>query len=200
MLPNKKRRTPAHGEALPGFWPAKALPSFDSTLHTYYWPHGPNALLEERRTVHDILQAAHLLRMPVLEWPGVAASYSCAGVGFLGMHLSVDEAFIEADTKRNMLVDRAHQNFNTTWKLEVQALTCDLHDGLSSTERAALRFQHYELTEEYLYATVDKIDAMRVLFDSLKPETVALIGRCRTTNELRRSMVVTVSPCLFLNP
>jgi hypothetical protein len=198
MLPNKRKRMP-EGEAPTGFWPAKALPSFDSTLQTYCWPYGPNELLEERRTVKRILEAAHSVRMPVLEWPGVAATYSCAGVGFLGMHLSVDEAFVEAETKRNMLVDRAHQCFNTTWKMEVLALTCNLNDGLNDRERAALRFRHYELTEEYLYAIVDKIDAMRVLFDNLKPETVGLIGRCRTTNELRRSMVVTVTPSVFLN-
>ena len=50
--------------------------------------------------------------MSVFEWPGVAVTYYCdsyAGVGFLGMHLSVDEAFVEVETKRNMVVDRAHQ-------------------------------------------------------------------------------------------
>ena len=81
--------------------------------------------------------------------------------------------------------------------MEVLALTCNLNDGLNATERVALRFRHYE--KEYLYAIVDKIDAMRVLFDSLKPETVGLIGRCRTTNELRGSMVVTVTASAFLD-
>jgi hypothetical protein len=195
----KRKCMSTASEAPTFFWPSKALPSFDSTLHTYLWPHGPQALLEERKTVLRILEVAQSVRMPMLEWPGFAAAYTCAGVGFLGMHLSVDEAFIEADTKRNMLVDRAHMHFNTTWKLEVLALTGDLNDGLSVNERAELRFRHYELTEENLYAVVDKIDTMRALFYSLQPETVDLVRCCRTTNELRRSMVVTITPCVFLD-
>lgn len=195
----KRKRDTTGPAQRPHEWPVKALPSFDSTLHTFTWPHGPAALLEERRTVKEILEAAQSLRMPVVQWPGMAVMSSCCGTGFLGMSVSVDECFVESQAKRNLLVDRAHQLFNTIWKLEVQALTCNAHDWLDEPARVSQRFQHYDMTEEHLYATVDKIDSMRALYDNLKPETVDLMRRCATTNEIRRSMVVTADECGFLN-
>jgi len=191
----KRRRD---GRAPPCFWPPLAIPSLDATLPLYVWPHGPEQLVQERRTVKSILETAHELRMPVLQWPSLAVSRSYCGIGFLGMSLSVDEVFVDSTAKRNMLVDRAHQCFNTTWKLEVQALTCNAGDGLDDAAREQQRFANYEMTKDHLYLTVDKIDGLRGLYGSLRPETVALLACCGSTNEVRRSMVMSTEPCVFL--
>lgn len=184
----------APGAPAPAPWPGKALPSLDPTLQPYPWPYGPGALIDERSIIGSILEIAHSIRMPNLKWPGLAAYYSSQGIGLLGMTLSSDEAFVDSDDKRNMLVDRVHHFFNVDWKMEVQAMTSNPNDGLSATKRESLRVVHYHLTEDHLYDTVNKIDRMRSLYDSLKPETVDLVRRCATHNDLKRSMLVTYRP------
>jgi hypothetical protein len=114
------------------------------------------------------------------------------------MRVTVDEAFIESESKRNLLVDRTHEHFNTTWKLEVQAMMNNTNQVQDERARQRLRFALYEKTEEHLYDTVDKIDKMRSLYDSLKPETINLVRRCSTTNEIRRSMVMPTEVTSFL--
>jgi hypothetical protein len=198
MNTSKKRKTTTV-EREQNDWPIKAIPSFDSTLNIYPWPYGPAAVLEERRTVRQLLEVAHSIRMPELKWAGLAGFYSSNGIGMLGMRLSVDEAFIDSEAKRNTLVDRAHELFNTTWKLEVQAIMNNSSDGNDEQARLRVNFMFYERTEEHLYATVDKLDKLRSLYISLKPETIELIRRCSTTNEIRRSMVVPTEACAFLH-
>ena len=199
MDTNKKRKYTASVDSIDIDWPAKAIPSFDSTLKLYSWPYGSAAVLEERIIVKDLLEIAHSIRMPELKWVGIAGFYSSNGIGLLGMRLSVDEAFVDSELKRISLVDLAHEHFNTTWKLEVQAMTSKANDGRDEHARQRQRFMFYEKTEEHLYATVDKIDKMRSLYDSLKPETIDLVRRCSTTNEIRRSMVVPTEVCTFLH-
>jgi hypothetical protein len=194
----KKRKTHTV-ESEHSDWPVKAIPSFDSTLNVYPWPYGPAAVLEERATVRQLLEVAHSIRMPELKWAGIPGFYSANGIGVLGMRLSVDEAFIDSEAKRNTLVDRAHELFNTTWKLEVQAITNRANDSNDDQARLRLRFLFYERTEEHLYSTVDKIDKLRSLYVLLKPETIELIKRCSTTNEIRRSMVVPTEVYAFLH-
>lgn len=198
MDSSKKRQRPA--ETSPGQfeWIGKALPSLDPTLQPYAWPYGPGPLIEERATVARILEIAHSIRMPQLQWPGLAAYYSNQGVGLLGMIMTSDEAFVESDEKRNLLVDRVHHYFNVDWKMEVQAMTSNLRDGMSAAKRQSLRIVHYQLTEDHLYDTVNKIDRLRHLFDGLKSETVDLIRRCSSHNEIKRSMLVTYRPAPFL--
>lgn len=198
MNTSKKRKTTTV-EREQNDWPIKAIPSFDSTLNIYPWPYGPAAVLEERRTVRQLLEVAHSIRMPELKWAGLAGFYSSNGIGMLGMRLSVDEAFIDSEAKRNTLVDRAHELFNTTWKLEVQAIMNNSSDGDDEQARLRVNFMFYERTEEHLYATVDKLDKLRSLYISLKPETIELIRRCSTTNEIRRSMVVPTEAYAFLH-
>lgn len=179
-------------------WPGKALPSLDPTLQPYAWTYGPAALIDERAIVTRILEIAHSIRMPVLKWPGLASYYSNNGVGLLGMMLSPEDAFVDSDEKRNMLVDRVHHYFNVDWKMEVQAMTSNPNDGMTEQKRQSVRSMHYHLTEDHLYDTVDKIDRLRSLFETLKPETVDLIRRCRTTNDVRRSMLAPHRPSPFL--
>lgn len=177
-------------------WPGKALPSLDPTLQPYAWTYGPAALIDERGMVNKILEIAHSIRMPSLKWPCLASYYSNNGIGLLGMMLSPEDAFVDSDEKRNMLVDRVHHYFNVDWKMEVQAMTCNTSENMAN--RKSVRSMHYHLTEEHLYETVDKIDRLYSLFETLKPETVDLIRRCKTTNDVRRSMLVTYRPSQFL--
>jgi len=97
-----------------------------------------------------------------------------------------------------MLVDRVHHYFNVDWKMEVQAMTSNPNDGMSAQKRQSVRTMHYQLTEDHLYDTVNKIDRLRSLYDSLKPETVDLVRRCRTTDDVRRSMLAPYRPTGFL--
>lgn len=198
MDSSKKRQRPAETSPAQFEWFGKALPSLDPALQPYAWPYGPGPLIEERATVARILEIAHSIRMPQLQWPGLAAYYSNQGVGLLGMVMTSDEAFVESDEKRNLLVDRVHHYFNVDWKMEVQAMTSNLRDGLSAAKRQSLRIVHYQLTEDHLYDTVNKIDRLRHLFDGLKSETVDLIRRCSSHNEIKRSMLVTYRPAPFL--
>ena len=200
MQKSKKIKYTMSSNSVDMEWPAKAIPSFDSTLKAYSWPYGPGVLLEERSTMKQLLELAHSIRMPELNWAGFAGFYSSNGIGILGMRLSVDEAFVDSETKRNALVDRAHDLFNTTWKLEVQAMTIKGNVGVDQETRQTQQFIFYEKTEDHLYATVDKIDKLRSLYDNLKPETIDLVRRCSTTNEIRRSMIVPTEVCAFLYP
>ena len=175
-------------------WPNKALPSLDPTLQPYAFPYGPAALIDERNLVCNILELAHSIRMPNLKWPSLTAYYNNQGIGLLGMTISSDEAFVDSEDKRNLLVDRVHHFFNVDCKMEVQAMTSNPNDGMSETKRQSMRVVHYHLTEDHLYDTVNKIDRLRSLFDSLKPETVDLIRRCTTHKEIKRSMLVTYRP------
>lgn len=196
---SKKRKYNAHATGSTSNWPLKAIPSLDSTLKLYYFPHGPAALLEERSTVRQLLEVAHSIRMPELNWVGFNGFCSSNGIGLLGMRLSVDEAFVDSETKRNALVDRAHDHFNTSWKLEVQAMAQDTCANGDKNARYGAPFLLYEKTEEHLYATIDKIDKMRVLYEILRPETVDLLRRCITTNEIRRAMAFPMEVNTFLN-
>jgi hypothetical protein len=184
---NASYGTPAYGD-----WPVKALPTLDPTLLLYRWTYGPSALVDERKLVSTLIEKGRDIRMPVLEWPCVAPSYTRDGIGFLGMHLSDDDVFVDSHSKRNMLVDRAHQYFNVDWKFEVQALCSNLNDGLDPFERARMQFRNYQFTEAYLYNVVNTIDLMWDTYKKLKPETVDLIKRSRTHTELRTSMLITI--------
>lgn len=197
MEATKKRKTMTEQHA-DMQWPAKPIPSFDATLQTYPWPYGSDELLKERSIVRQILEIGHSIRMPNLKWTGLLCLHTPPGIGLLGMPISVEEAFIDSDGKRNMLVDRAHEHFNTSWKLEVLALIKKITDGCDETTRQRQHFLLYERTEEHLYATVDNIDKLRSLFDRLKPETIALVFRCNTTNEIRRAMVYPTTAYCFL--
>jgi hypothetical protein len=198
MDTSKKRKATAM-ESMDSDWPAKAIPSLDSTLITYFWPYGPSALVEERMAVRKLLELAHSIRMPNLDWIYVPGYSNSNGIGILGMRVTVDEAFIDSEAKRNTLVDRAHEHFNTNWKLEVLAMKTTTNYGKDQQTRDRTRFVLYERTEEHLYATIDKIDKIRSLYDNLKPETINLVRRCRTTNEIRRCMVWPTECCTFLN-
>jgi len=196
-------KRPRYGDdtlGVPMTWPAKAIPSLDSTLQSFSWPHGPSALIDERRIVGNILQISHSIRLPSLKWPGHAAYFSHEGVGLLGMRMSWDDGFVDSTAKRTMLVDRAHHYFNSEWKLEVQALTANVNDGQDPATRESLRVVHYHLTEDHLYDTVDKIDLLQSLYASLKPETIDLVRRCQTSTDIKRAMVAPSDPGAFLVP
>jgi hypothetical protein len=198
-MDTSKRRRTITLERDDSDWPPKAIPSFDSTLIVYPWSYGPAAVLQERSTIRQLLELAHSIRMPNLKWAVLPGFCSSNGIGLLGMRVTVDEAFIDSEAKRNTLVDRAHEHFNTTWKLEVQAITATANEVNEERVRQRMRFVLYEKTEEHLYETVDKIDNMRSLYGSLKPETINLVRRCSTTNEIRRSMVMPTEVASFLH-
>lgn len=198
MEPTSKRQRKLDPMKGHSDWPGKALPSLDPTLQPFAWTYGSAALIDERGIVNRILEIAHSIRMPALAWPGLASYYSNNGVGLLGMMLSPEDAFVDSDEKRNMLVDRVHHYFNVDWKMEVQAMTSNPNDGMTEQKRQSVRGMHYHQTEDHLYDTVDKIDRLRSLFETLKPETVDLIRRCTTTNDVRRSMLAPHRPSPFL--
>lgn len=194
-----KRARPPEIPSRPFEWIAKALPSLDPSLQSYAWPYGPGALIDERAKIAKILEVAHSIRIPQLEWPGIATYYSDKGIGLLGMVIKPEEVFVDSDELRNILVDRVHHYFNIDWKMEVLAITSNPNDGMHAVKRQSLRVLHYQLTEEHLYNTVNKIDMLRSLYEGLKPETVDLIRRCTSHAELKRSMVVTYRPPVFVS-
>jgi hypothetical protein len=136
--------------------------------------------------------------MPSLSWTGLAAHYIHEGVGLLGMLMSCDDAFVGSHAQRNMLVDRAHHYFNGEWKLEVLALTGNTSDTRDTATRDSVRLLYYHLTEDHLYDVVDKVDQLHSMHNSLKPETIDLVGRCRTTTDVKHVMVAPTDPASFL--
>jgi hypothetical protein len=116
----------------------------------------------------------------------------------LGMALSSEDTFVDSDEKRDMLVDRVHHYFNMEWKLEVLALTSNLTDGLNAAQRQSQRVIHYNLTDDHLHDTVNKIDRLRGLWLCLKPETVDLIRRCKSSSEIKKCMLAPFNPTRFL--
>ena len=198
MAGTKKRKEIPTASAADGTWCPKALPTLDPTLLPYRWSHGRGALVEERRTVKKILETAHNIRMPPLpSWPQFPPPTGRYGIGFLGMYLSADDVFVSSDHSRNMLVDRAHQCFNVDWKLEVQALSANASDGLDTAQRSSVRFAYYQMTEDHLYEVVDLVDTLQSLYDLLKPETVELIARCKSSADIQKSMIMTNDPSSF---
>ena len=97
-----------------------------------------------------------------------------------------------------MLVDRTHHYFNGEWKLEVLALTGNAIDTRDPATRDNVRLLHYHLTEDHLYDVVDKIDQLHNMHASLKPETIDLVGSCRSTTDVKRAMVAPTDLASFL--
>lgn len=187
----KKQKSHQHdAHSVYGAWPTRAIPTLDPTLLPYAWSYGSGALVDERKLLRTLMQKGTELRLPVLDWPCLPASYERDGIGFLGMFLSDKDVFVDSQVKRNMLVDRAHQYFNLQWKFEVQALCSNLNDGLDHLQRTHMQFLNYQRTEIHLYKVVDTIDLMRDIHDRLKPETVDLIKRSHTHRELTTSMLM----------
>jgi hypothetical protein len=57
---------------------------------------------------------------------------------------------------------------------------------------------HYNLTDDHLHDTVNKIDRLRGLWLCLKPETVDLIRRCKSSSEIKKCMLAPFNPTRFL--
>ena len=142
---------------------------------------------EERATDYQI-GGSHYSTLPIQPAEFIHRN----GIGFLGMHLSDSDIFVDCHNKRNMLVDRAHQYFNLDWKFEVQALCSNMNDGLDAFERTRMQFRNYQLTEAHLHKVVNTIDLMWDTYNQLKSETVDLIKRSRTHTELKTSMLITM--------
>ena len=100
-------------------WSEKLLPSCDNSVQSYCWNQGARELIAERKRVAEILA----LRVQAKRGPESMLNQNQRverqGIGYLGISMSFQEAFIDSDAKRITLMDRAHTYFNAQWKRDV---------------------------------------------------------------------------------
>jgi sucrose-6-phosphatase len=93
-------------------WRERLLPTCDNSVQSYCWNHGARELIAERKRVAEILA----LRVQAKRGPWHVERQ---GIGYLGISMSFQEAFIDSDTERITLMDRVHTYFNAQWKRDV---------------------------------------------------------------------------------
>jgi hypothetical protein len=160
----QQRRTLSHA---PSFSDKRMLKEDDS-LHAFCWPLGARELVLERKRVRDIL----LLRAKVKQPTDM--------MGYLGMDLTFDEAFIDSHDKRIELTDRLHTQFNTHAKADIVSR----HDKCQSGLLAA-----YNHAKAIVQGTRENLLEMQALYEDLRPQTQALIRRCTSPVQLDKSML-----------
>jgi hypothetical protein len=169
--------------ALAPAWPA------ETRVQPFTWPYGPRELIAERKKVCEIMALRAQVEKPV-DWNRNPTK--------TGYPLSFQDAFVEDDDIRIYLMLEI-KNFRD-WRREVVKERLDSFPvGPNGTaERKAKReFEYceamkqvYGWTNGFLAQTYDKLLEMQALCSELKPETLALVKRCSSHEELDRSMLM----------
>jgi hypothetical protein len=169
--------------ALAPAWPA------EPRVQPFTWPYGPRELIAERKKVCEIMALRAQVEKP-LDWN--------RNPTITGYPLSFQHAFVEDDNDRVWLMDEI-KDFRD-WRREVVKERLDSFPvGPNGTaERKAKREleyceamkQVYGWTKGFLAQTNDKLLEMQALCSELKPETLALVKRCSSHEELDCSMLM----------
>lgn len=137
------------------------------TVQSYDWKHDAHEFHVEQTRVREVLQArAHLKG------------------GLLNVSISFDEAFVFSDEERVLLLQRLRDAYTThcaTQNLDAMpVITGRLRKPLSSMASAA---------DCAWMEGIDKICRMQVVTEELKSETLDLIKRCTSQEQLEASML-----------
>ena len=179
-------------------WIEKPLPRSDDRVQCYCWNHGARELIAERTRVAEILA----LHAKAKRGPWHREDLKRQGIGYLGIPMSFQEAFIDSDAKRITLVDRVHTYFNSRWKRDVISFQQessyhhtrfpDASDRDSDARIEAWRreiLMRYEEVEGHFTMLLENLVLMQALYEELKPETRDLINRCTSHEQLDKSML-----------
>ena len=164
-------------------WPEKKRPQ------PFTWPHGTRELIAERKRILEIMALRVKVEKPV-DWNGNPTN--------TGYPLSFQDAFIRNDNNFTWLMLDL-QGFRDWRKLAVRENLASFPDGPSGTAELKKKRQAdwcasmnvvYGRTEVLLQQSVNNLLEIQALCSELKPETLALVKRCSSYEQLDRSMLM----------
>jgi hypothetical protein len=158
-------------------------------VHPFTWPYGPRELIAERKRVLEIMALRAKIERPV-DHNGKPTQ--------TGYPMSFKDAFIEDDYARSWMMLEI-QNFRDWRSVTVKEHLHTFPVGPSGTAELRAKRQAdwcasmnvcYGWTQRFLNQTNDNLLEMHALCAELKPETLALVKRCSSYEELDRSMLM----------
>lgn len=164
-------------------WPEKKHPQ------PFTWPHGTRELITERERILEIMALRVKVEKPV-DWNGNPTK--------TGYPMSFEDAFMENDTARVWLMLEI-EDYRDWRTLAVGDNLNSFPDGPSGT--AELKKKRladwcesmnvaYGRTQNFLQESSVNLLKMQALCSELKPETLALVKRCSSYEQLDRSMLM----------
>lgn len=166
-------------------WPEQALSGEDAA---FPWPHGPAALIAERKRVQDIeglrstaeygyhRGGAHDVRPNIFTFP-----------------MTLQQALVRSDTQRIAMQDSVRARYNVDWKREAIAeatprLAYAMSSGQVEHFKQQFRFMR-NYAREMFAKRIDDATFLQALTADLKAETLELAERCTGSADLLRRML-----------
>ena len=180
-------------------WPTKVL---STKVALYPWPHGMPALIAERQNVARIEALRLNFERGQLVNPGKSIG---SATRIFTMPLSFNEAFVGSDMQRIKLMDIVRNYMNFEWKCDAKAeiqlsrKASKKADGSRITSPVYHEVREWEFerqfgtllrdAEELFGKRIEDVILLQGLTQELKPETLELIKRCKSHEQLVRCML-----------
>ena len=155
----------------------------------FAWPHGPHELIAERNRVAQIMALRVKVEKP-MDHNGTPTKY--------GYPMSFKDAFMQDNSDLALMILEI-ENFRDWRSLTVKEHLHTFPVGPSGTAEIRARRErdwcasmnfYYNLTEAVLQKIRNNLLEMYALCSELKPETLALVKRCSSYEQLDRSMLM----------
>ena len=163
-------------------WPVVAVQPFTCS-------YGTSELIAERKRILEIMALRVKVEKPV-DWNGNPT--------MTGYPMSFQDAFIQDQHAREWMMEEI-ENFRDWRSLTVKQHLHTFPVGPSGTAELRAKRQadwcasmnvYYGWTQRFLNQTNDNLLEMHALCAELKPETLTLVKRCSSYEELDRSMLM----------
>lgn len=159
-------------------WTAQVL---SGAAADYRWPHGPRALIGERKRVQEMQALCAVMAYGRFVDHDKPTIYK--------FPVSFEEAFVGSDADRIMLTDDLRTHYNSNWKRDATARVSKIcgnvgNEYLLQQCRAVTR-EADELFDKH----VERVLLLHSLTEELKPETRELAQRCKSFEDLLRCML-----------
>ena len=173
-------------------WPMKAL---STQVARYAWRHGASELIRERERVAKI----DFLRGPFAY--GYNVNHPVSLNYIFTVPLSFHEAFVGSDAERITVMDRVRTYYNFNWKRDAKAEVQKRRDATArgqgrgtfcTAQEQAFDLRLQELKREadgVFKKRIDDVLVLQALTEELKPETLELVKRCKSHEQLVRCML-----------
>jgi len=163
-------------------WPA------ETGVQPFTWPYGPRELIAERKRVAEIMTLRVKVEKPV-DWNGHPT--------ITGYPLTFHDAFVPDDDTRTWLMKDINSRDWRSLVVEERLNTFPVGPHGTAERRAkresdwsASMNLYYGWIKGFLGQTSNNLLEMQALCSELKPETLALVKRCSSYEELDRSMMM----------
>ena len=160
----------------------------ETAVQPFMWPYGPRELIGERKKVADIMTLRVKVEKP-LDFHGHPT--------ITGYPLSFHDAFVPDDDTRAWLIKDINSRDWRSLVVEERLNTFPVGPHGTAERRAkresdwcASMNMCYSLVKGCLGQTSNNLLEMQALCSELKPETLALVKRCSSYEELDRSMMM----------